>query len=345
MRAVDLKVKAEIGTPASALYVNEHAAEPRDPGEDEAVVRVHAFGLNRMDIMQRQGQYPLPPGAPATLGVEFAGTVVRFGPKKHCHGDHLEEGDKVFGLVVGGAYAEYVTVSRFLLAKYADSAVSFDDIAGVPETWFTATQALHMIAGVEEKRPQSVLVHAGASGVGIALIQIASLYADEIFATVGSPEKVQFVQSLGKSVGAKVTGICYRTEDFADVIKAATNGRGVDVVVDFVGKDYFTRNIDVAAVEGRIVMLSLMSGREVYGVQLGPLLYKRLRIEGSTLRARPLEYQIRLKDTFTRAVWPHLQSGKFKNPVDKVFSWHQVDKAHEYMESNQSTGKILCLVD
>ncbi|KAK9451536.1 uncharacterized protein V1518DRAFT_408819 [Limtongia smithiae] len=345
MRAVALK---ESLISAEALFVSDSVDYPPAPGKDQAIVKVAYFGLNRMDIMQRQGTYPVPTGAPNTLGVEFSGSIVTIGDGTESP---LQIGDVVFGLVAGGAYAEYVLCSTKLLMKYetpsAESTFTQLSAGGAPEVWFTATQALLKIARIHENkdRVKCVLIHAGASGVGIAGLQLARAVLGpeaQIFATVGSDEKVRFVESV---MGA-TKGINYKKYDFAKVILEYTSGAGADVVVDFIGQEYFMRNIAVAAMDAHIVMLSLMSGSVVDGrVDIAGILRKRLTIQGSTLRSRTIAYQSDVRALFETYGLPGLVRGEFVNPVDKVFAWTSVADAHRYMESNVSMGKIMCVVE
>ncbi|KAK9239157.1 hypothetical protein V1525DRAFT_399352 [Lipomyces kononenkoae] len=334
--------------PAEALSVSDSVEGPEAPGPNEAIVKVSAFALNRMDILQREGVYSVPPSAPSTLGVEFSGTIEVIGANSTTD---LKVGDRVFGLVVGGAYAENVRCSTKLLLPYSEptaseSTLTFLTASGIPEVWFTATQALLKVIEIQtfKDRIKNVLIHAGASAVGIAALQIArSVLGPEVklFATVGSDEKVKFVESVA---GADY-GINYKKYDFVKFITDKTEGAGVDVIVDVVGQDYFMKNVTVAARDARIVLLSTMSGSVADHVNIGMILYKRLRIEGTTLRSRTIEYQSEIRELFQKYALPSLFSGEFVNPVDKVFSWKDIVQAHKYMESNLSMGKIVCVVD
>ncbi|KAJ8099301.1 hypothetical protein POJ06DRAFT_256599 [Lipomyces tetrasporus] len=345
MKAIEIK---DGKGAAEALYLSESVPAPEAPGTNEAIVKVSAFALNRMDIIQRKGNYPVPPGATSTLGVEFSGTVERIGPDSTTD---LKVGDRVFGLAAGGAYAEYIRCSTKLLLPYTEpttqeSTLTFIAAAGIPEVWFTATQALLKIAEIHtiKERVKNVLIHAGASGVGIAALQLArSILGPDVklFATVGTDAKVKFVESFA---GADY-GINYKKYDFVKFISDKTEGLGVDVIVDFIGQDYFMKNITVAARDARIVLLATMSGSVVEHANIGMILYKRLRIEGSTLRSRTIGYQSEIKDLFQQYGLPKLISGEFVNPVDKVFSWNDIVQAHKYMESNVSMGKIVCVID
>ncbi|KAI1179222.1 zinc-binding dehydrogenase [Nemania sp. FL0916] len=331
--------------PASALYIN--AATPRPaPSAGEALVRVHAFGLNRMDLIQRAGFYPLPPQAPSTLGVEFSGTITALGPSSspstssNSTTSKFREGDEVFGLAYGGAYAEYIAVSTSMLL-HKPASLSHNTAAGIPETYLTATQALHVVGGFSKGK--TVLWHAGASGVSIAGIQLSKLAgAEAVYATAGSDAKCRFIES---ELGA-TKAFNYKSTDkggWAKEILEATGGKGVDLIIDFVGASYFSSNLAVAARDARWVMLGLLGGSKLEGVDIGMLLYKRIRIEGSTLRSRDVEYQSKLKDRLVEYL-PDIESGKLKVRIDSVFHMDEIVKAHELLEKNVTTGKIICTV-
>lgn len=250
----------------------------------------------------------------------------------------FKQGDKVFGLAYGGAYAEYIAVSA-KTTLHLPSEVSFEQAAGIPEVWFTAVQALYLVAGV--KAGDRVLVHAGASGVGIAAIQLAvAAGAKAVYATAGSAEKCKFLE---EKLGAK-KAINYKVEKFDDVILKDTNGEGANVILDFIGKDYWNPNLNVAAKEGRIVLLGLMSGSEIQS-DLRPILMKRLRIEASSLRARDTEYQYNLRKKVEEVALENIKSGKFKLIIEKVYDWKDVKEAHDHLASNSSMGKIICKIE
>lgn len=287
-----------------------------------------------MDVIQRRGFYPLPPQAPKTLGVEFSGIIESLGA-----GDHgaFDVGTEVFGLAYGGAYAEYIAVSTKMLLHKPRS-LSFEQCAAVPETWITATQALHLVLGFAKGK--SILWHAGASGVSIAGIQLSHVAgASEIYATAGSQEKCDFITS---ELGA-TAAFNYKTQDWANEIKEKTGGKGVDFIVDFVGGDYFQKNLDVAAKDCRIVLLGTLSGSKVANADIGPILFKRIRIEGSTLRSRDEDYQGKLRDRLEEYI-PDFEANKLKIYIDTVLPWEKIQDAHQHMEDAKNSGKIVCTI-
>jgi len=289
-----------------------------------------------MDLLQREGKYPLPPQAGPILGVEFSGVVETLGPG--CK-DGFKPGDEVFGLAYGGAYAEYIAVNTHMLL-HKPAHLSWVEAAGIPETWITATQAMYLVADFAPGR--SILWHAGASSVSIAGIQLSKAGgASKIYATAGSDEKLDFcVKELGATAGFN-----YKTQNWAEEIQKATEGKGVDVIVDFIGRDYFQGNLDVAARDGRIVGLAFMSGSLLpEGVDISAFLKKRLRYEGSSLRSRDPEYQGRLRDKLEEYM-PSFADGTFKIFVDKVLPWERVVEAHQLLEKNVTKGKIICTID
>ncbi|KAE8420781.1 quinone oxidoreductase [Aspergillus pseudocaelatus] len=323
--------------PATSLFIEEVPTPA--PKRNEVLVRVKAFGLNRMDISQREGRYPVPPQAPPILGVEFSGVIHQIGDIDDNDQDLWEVGDEVFGLVYGGAYAEYVAVSRHMLIR-KPSDWSWELAAAIPETWMTATQALFDIAHIQPG--DRVLWHAGASTVSIAGIQLSiAAGASEVYASVGTDEKVQFTQKLGAR-----RSFNYRTSDWVTGIREATDQAGVDIIIDFIGKDYFTKNLDVAAKDGRVVILGMMSGSTIPGpMEIAPILRKRITISGSTLRGRDLKYQISVKEEMVKRALPGIASRQIQVPIERVFSWKDVSLAHQLMETNSSKGKIVCTIE
>lgn len=336
MRAVDIKNGKG---PSTSLFINSDTPVPTPTGS-QALVKIRAFGLNRMDLLQREGNYPVPPQAPKTLGVEFSGTIAYLPDNPSVeHGWKI--GDEVFGLAYGGAYAEYIAVSTHMLI-HKPKELSFEVCAGIPETWITATQALFLIGGF--KKGQSVLWHAGASSVSIAGIQLAKEEgASAIYVTTSTQEKIDFCKSLGAKEGFN-----YKEEDWSKALLKATDGKGVDLIVDFVGGSYFNQNLDAVARDGRIVNLGFLGGTKVNvegGVDIARFLQKRCRFEGSSLRSRDEEYQGRLRDQLVEHALPRLADGRFTVPVEKVFKVDEIKEAHDLMASNQTKGKLICTVD
>ncbi|OBZ81565.1 Quinone oxidoreductase PIG3 [Choanephora cucurbitarum] len=331
MRAVLVKSPGD----ASQLYLGEH--EKPVPKDHEVLVKVKCFALNRMDLLQREGKYPVPPGASPILGVEVSGVVESVGKEV----TNFQPGQAVFGLMPGGGYAQYAVLHEALTMHKPD-ALSFEQAAAIPETWFTAYQALFFVGQL--KKGQDVLIHAGASGVGIAAIQLAKdAGAHRIFVTVGSEEKAKFCESIGAT-----KAINYKTENWSDLVLKETSKKGVNLVIDFIGKDYWNQNIDVLGLDGHMVILAFMSGTLIEKFDISVMLRKRLKIEGSNLRARSVDYQAKLRD----AIYQHAVSNHFAKPedgslkvfIDKVFNWQDIVDAHQYLESNQSMGKIVIQV-
>lgn len=331
MRAVDIKGGKG---PISALFINSETAKPTPKGS-QALVKVKAFGLNRMDLLQREGMYPLPPQAPSTLGVEFSGTIESFG----CEPERgFNIGDEVFGLAYGGAYAEYIAVSTHMLI-HKPKELSWEEAAGIPETWITATQALYLVG--DYKPGRSVLWHAGASSVSIAGIQLAKGDgASAVYVTASSQEKIDFCKSLGATEGFN-----YTTGNWAEELLKYTDGKGVDLIVDFIGAGYFDQNLEAAARDGHIVALGNLGGNVVKEpVDISRFLRKRLRYEGSSLRSRDEDYQGKLRDQLVEHALPKFIDGSFKVIVEKVFKMEEIQAAHELLASNKTKGKLIATV-
>jgi len=321
--------------PVGNLYIGETEC-PKPTKNGQVVVKVKMFGLNRMDILQREGHYPVPPNTTPILGVEFSGTVAEIGPGV----SGVAIGDEVFGLAYGGAYAEYVMTYDAMLAP-KPAHLTWSEAAGVSEVWLTAFQALFLVGKL--KKGESVLIHAGASGVGIAANQLARRYgAKHVITTAGSAEKLDFLKDMHYGPTDTVN---YKTEDFAEHIHKITGGNGVDVVIDFIGKDYWEKNIASLAKDGRMVHLAVMSGDEVPSFSLLPILYKRLSILGTTLRARTPEYQAELMGRFKREALHDIKGekgeGGLTTYVYKVFPWTDIQAAQMEMEENKTSGKII----
>jgi len=320
-----------------ALYIDDSAEKPT-PSNGQVLVRVRAFGLNRMDLYQREGHYPVPPQAPKTLGVEFAGTVA------DANGStEFKVGERVYGLVPGGAYAEYVAASVNTLSHLPDE-LTFVQGAGIPEVWYTASQLIHFVGGLEKNG--TVLFHAGSSGVGIAALQIAQvLGAKRIFATVGSDDKKDFLKTLVLKglPGDTIVPINYHSEDFAEVIKQ--HNTQVDLVADPVGQSYFKQNVEITATDGTIVLFGFMSGSVVDQVDFGPIQHKRISIVGTALRSRSPQYQQRIRDFINETFIPKFISKECKLLVDSEFDISEIAEAHKLLESNKTMGKIIVRID
>lgn len=299
-------------------------------GPDDLLVRVRAAGLNRADVLQRMGGYPQPGPKPQfeVPGLEFAGEVVRAGERVQG----FEMGERVMGLLPGAGYAEYVSIHHRLALTVPDN-LSWIEAGGTPEVYITAHDALlqcGLVAG------ETVLVHAAGSGVGVAAIQIAKVMgASRVFGTASGEGKLAQARALGMDVG-----INYKTQDFAAEVASATAGRGVDVVLDVIGADYWARDLSALAMKGRMVIVGLMGGATTQA-NLGMLLTKRLQVRGTTLRARPIEEKGTAVRAFEKSVLPHLASGRVRVVVDRVFPLAEAGAAQTYMESNANFGKVV----
>ena len=330
MRAVD--IKNDKG-PIDAMFINAESPIPKPTGT-QALVKIKAFGLNRMDLLQREGMYPLPPQAPKTLGVEFSGTIESFGSEPERG---FKVGDEVFGLAYGGAYAEYIAVSTHMLV-HKPKELSWEEAAGIPETWITASQALYMVG--EYKPGMKVLWHAGASSVSIAGIQLAKADgAKAVYVTASSQAKVDFCKSIGAT-----EGFTYRDGDWAKKL-LEYDPAGADLIVDFVGASYFDQNVEAAGKDAHIVNLGFLGGTTLpAGIDIGRFLRKRIRYEGSSLRSRDEDYQGKLRNMLVDHALPRFIDGRFKVIIEKVFKMEDIQEAHKLLESNTTMGKIICTV-
>jgi NADPH2:quinone reductase len=299
------------------------------PGSGEVLIQVAAAGVNRPDVMQRQGSYPPPPGASDIPGLEIAGTVVAVG----LGVNHTRVGDAVCALVTGGGYATYCVAPEPQCLPVPQG-FSMVEAAALPETFFTVWTNLFERGAL--KAGETVLIHGGTSGIGTTAIQLAkALGAHQIFATAGSRDKCHACEKLGAT-----RGIDYKHEDFVKIIKDMTGGRGVDVILDMVGGDYIQRNISALALEGRIVYIAFLRGAQAE-VNFTPLMLKRGTITGSTLRARTVEQKAAIAAPLKRVVWPLLDQGKVKPVIHRTFPLAQSSEAHRLMESSAHIGKIV----
>jgi len=300
-------------------------------GEQDILVTVAATALNRADLLQRMGFYPNPfPSGPEIPGLEFAGTVAAIGEKVTA----WSVGDRVMGITSGGAYAEQLAIhERQAMAVPSD--LSLQDAAGIPEVFITAWDALVVQGGLTSGR--WAMVHAGASGVGTAAIQICKAIGARIVVTC-SGGKVEACRTLGADVV-----VDYGTQDFVAEVATATGGVGVDVILDVIGGDYVERNIASLAVKGHIIQVGVMAGKPV-PLNIGLLLGKRASITGTVLRARPLEEKIAISQRFASEMLPLFSTGQMKPVIDSVYAFSDIASAHEYMASNGNVGKIVITV-
>jgi NADPH2:quinone reductase len=321
----------EIAAPGGPEQLKTAIRPIPEPGDHEVLVRVEAAGVNRPDVMQRQGRYPPPPGASDLPGMEIAGEVVALGP--NVVGVSL--GDKVTSLLPGGGYAGYAIAAAPLLMPIPKG-LSMVEAAAIPETFLTVWTNLFERGRC--KAGDVVLVHGGTSGIGTTAIQLAKAWGARVFATAGSEAKARACEGLGA-----VRGIDYKTEDFVEVIRTETKGYGVDITLDMVAGSYVQRNLDIAAVEGRIVTISLLGGSRAE-INVGTILVKRLTLTGSTLRSRTVEQKAAVAAAVRENVWPLIESGKVRPVIFKTFPLAEAGEAHRLMESSNHIGKIVLTV-
>jgi putative PIG3 family NAD(P)H quinone oxidoreductase len=312
--------------PHYGLVVSE-VARPA-PKPCEVLIRVAAAGLNRADLIQAQGGYPPPPGAPSTLGLEVSGEIAALGADVR----DFREGDKVCALLAGGGYAEYCAVSTKCVLPLPRN-VGLVEAAALPEAHFTVWTNLMDSARLTPG--ETVLIHGGSSGIGTAAIQLCTAMGHMVFATAGSKPKCEACEMLGAK-----RAINYRDEDFVEVIKAETGGRGVDVILDMVGGEYIQRNFSAAALWGRIVNVAFQAGMTA-NVNFAGMLMKRLSFMATTLRARSNDEKGAIRDALASRVWPLIEAGKIKPVVDRVYPIGDARAAHERMAGGEHIGKIL----
>ena len=327
---MDMKV-VEIAAPGGPEQLRPAVRPVPQPGTGEVLIRVAAAGVNRPDVMQRLGLYPPPPGAPDLPGMEVAGSIAAIGPE--VSGLHV--GDPVTALLAGGGYAEYAIAAAPLCLPVPDG-LSMIEAAALPETYFTVWANVFERAAC--KAGDTLLVHGGTSGIGTTAIQLATVLGAKVFATAGSPEKARVCEQLGA-----VRGINYRTEDFVEITKLATDGRGVDVILDMVAGSYVQRNIEAAAVEGRIVVIAVQGGAKAE-IKANMLMVKRLTLTGSTLRPRTIAQKGAIAAAVYKNVWPLLSSRRVKPIIHATFPLAEAAEAHRLMESSNHIGKIMLTV-
>jgi tumor protein p53-inducible protein 3 len=299
--------------------------------DDEVLVAVKATAVNRADLLQARGGYAPPEGASEILGLEMAGVIEAVGKDVA----DWQVGDRVCALLPGGGYAEKVVVPADMLMRVPDD-WTFAQGTAVPEVWFTAFVNLFLEGDLQSG--ETVLIHAGASGVGTAGIQLAKEIGANVFVTAGSSEKLRNCRELGADLA-----INYKEEDFLTAVQEATEGKGVDVILDPVGGSYLNRNVQALARFGRLVNIGLLGGLNG-DMSVGLLLRNRLKIVGSTLRSRPLEEKINITQQFSQRFWPALAAGKLKPVIDTTFPIIEAQQAHNYIGANKNTGKVVLLL-
>jgi putative PIG3 family NAD(P)H quinone oxidoreductase len=301
------------------------------PGRGEVLVRVRASALNRADLLQREGKYPAPPGAPPDIpGLEFAGEVAELGAGVAS----WKTGDRVFGVTAGGGNAEYLVADEGTVARIPNN-LSWTDAAAVPEVFITAHDALVTQAGVQTG--ETVLIHAAGSGVGLAAMQLARAWGATPYGTARTPDKIERAREFGLADGVVVA-------DDLDVIAAATerwtSGKGIDITLDLLGGGYLVASIQAAARRGRIMLIGTVAGRSAT-IPLGVVLGKRLSLRGTVLRARGVEEKRVVTSAFARDVVPLLESGSLRPTIDRVFPLDQISAAHERLASNKTFGNVV----
>ncbi len=327
MRHVDLPA---FGAPEVMTFATGPVPQPK---AGDILVRVQAAGVNRPDVAQRQGSYPPPKDASPILGLEVAGEVVALG-------DGVTDfalGDRVCGLANGGGYAEFCVLPAGQAMRFPKG---YDAVkaAAVPETFFTVWANLFQMAGLTEG--ESVLIHGGTSGIGTTAIQLAKAFGATVYTTAGSPEKCRACEGLGAA-----RAINYKTEDFAAVVKDATGGKGVDVVLDMIGADYFEKNLSVLAKDGCLSIIAFLGGNVADKVDLRPIMVKRLTVTGSTMRPRTAEEKRAIRDDLLNQVWPLLEAGTVSPVIHSVLPFDEVVEAHRLMETSSHIGKIVLRLD
>ena len=325
MRAIEI---SQYGTP-EVLQICERPMPILKSGE--VMIKVHAAGINRPDVLQRMGHYPVPAGASDLPGLEVAGEIVG----GDLAGSNFRLGDMVCALVQGGGYAEYCAASLALCLPLP-AGLSAIEAASLPETYFTVWSNVFDRAHLEGD--ETLLVQGGTSGIGVTAIQMARAFGHRVFATAGTDDKCRACEALGAE-----RGINYRTEDFVEVVKTLTQGRGVDVILDMVAGDYVAREISCLADDGRLGLIALLGGSKAT-VDLGQILRRRLSISGSTLRPRSVEFKAAIAKNLHERVWPLIGAGEIKPVIHQVFPLVQAAQAHAMMESSAHIGKIMLQV-
>ena len=322
----------EISGPGGPDVLVVRERERPQPGPGEVLIEVAAAGVNRPDVMQRKGIYPPPKGASDLPGLEIAGTVVALGDGVVAGELLYGLGDLVCALVAGGGYAQYC-VAPAVQCLPVPAGLTPVEGASLPETFFTVWSNVYDRAALQSG--ETLLVQGGTSGIGVAAIQLASALGSTVFATAGSAEKCRACTQLGAA-----RAINYRDEDFVAVVKEATGGKGVNVILDMIGGDYLMRETAALAEDGRLVFINTMGGAKTT-INLAEVMVKRLTVTGSTLRARPVSVKAAIAAALLKHVWPLFEAGKIRPVIHAVFPFEEAAQAHALMESSQHVGKIM----
>ncbi len=317
-----------IAKPGGAEMLEIGTRQIPEPMDHEVLIKVSAAGLNRADVMQRNGNYPPPPGASDILGLEVSGTIAKVGSRVSNH----SAGDEVCALLAGGGYAEYC-VAPATSCLPIPTGISLVDAGALPETFFTVWTNLFMRGKL--RAGERCLIHGGTSGIGSTAIQLAKAFGAEVYVTAGSDEKCAACINFGADAA-----INYRTTDFVDEIKTQTNGKGVNLILDIISGEYVAKNIKCLTDEGRMVIIATQGGFRAQ-INVLPIMTKRLTITGSTLRPRTTEQKAQIADELRTLAWPLLNEGKIKPIIDSVFPMDEVRAAHKRIESGSHIGKIL----
>ncbi|CAM4179545.1 NAD(P)H-quinone oxidoreductase [Lederbergia lenta] len=312
------------------LYLGQ--ADMPSISANDLLVKVKATALNRADLLQKRGLYPPPKGASPILGLEMSGVIEVVG--ENVQGWNV--GDRVFALLPGGGYAEHVTIPASMAMPIPDH-ITYEEAAAIPEVFLTAYLNLFWLGQL--KKDETVLIHAGASGVGTAAIQLARETGARVIVTAGSEKK----RELCLSLGAKYA-IDYKAGSFSPKIKEITEGKGVHLILDFIGAPYWQQNIDSLSRDGKLILIGVMGGSKLDGVDLGELLFKRIQVIGSALRSQSAEQKVTLTSAFGDFALPKFAAGALKPVIDSTWDWNKVNEAHTHMEQNNNAGKIVLRV-
>ncbi len=322
MQAIEI---AEPGPPDVLRPVTRPVPQP---AAGELLIKVNAAGVNRPDVMQRAGMYPPPPGASDIPGLEVSGTVVKLGSGT----SRWKTGDRVCALVSGGGYAQYVTVP-WQQCLPIPGELSMSEAAALPETFFTVWSNVFERGALSGG--ETLLVQGGSSGIGVTAIQLAHAFGNRVFVTAGSDDKCRTCEQLGAE-----RAINYKSEDFVEVVKEITDGRGVDVILDMVAGDYVPRELQCLADDGRLVIIAFLGGTKTQ-LNMTDILRRRLTITGSTLRPRPVEFKARLASVLEQKVWPLIAAGKIRPVIHSRYALQDAREAHRMMESSSHIGKLV----